>query len=159
MKKSVSGFTIVELLIVIVVIAILAAISIVAYTGIQNRAHDTAIQSDLRQIASKLELFRVDSPTEEYPLVASDVSGMDFSITKQAYDESIDLNLTYCSNGTTYALAARSKSGKAFYVTSTSGVQTTNAGTLSNCAVSGLTRIVSMWWLSGEGGWRAWVKG
>jgi prepilin-type N-terminal cleavage/methylation domain-containing protein len=36
MKRTMSGFTIVELLIVIVVIAILAAISVVAYTGIQN---------------------------------------------------------------------------------------------------------------------------
>lgn len=40
-----SGFTIVELLIVIVVIAILAAISIVAYTGIQNRANNAALLS------------------------------------------------------------------------------------------------------------------
>lgn len=37
-KKDKSGFTIVELLIVVVVIAILAAITIVAYNGIQNRA-------------------------------------------------------------------------------------------------------------------------
>src|SRR5690606_26457029 len=41
MRKSISGFTIVELLIVIVVIAILATISIVAYTGIQQRANNT----------------------------------------------------------------------------------------------------------------------
>ena len=38
-----SGFTIVELLIVIVVIAILAAISLVAYTGVQNSANDAAV--------------------------------------------------------------------------------------------------------------------
>lgn len=43
------AFTIVELLIVIIVIAILAAISVVAYTGIQNRAHDSIVQSDLSQ--------------------------------------------------------------------------------------------------------------
>ena len=45
MKRGVKGFTIVELLIVIVVIAILAAISIVAYNGIQSRANNTKIVS------------------------------------------------------------------------------------------------------------------
>lgn len=40
--KSKSGFTLVELLIVIVVISILAAITIVAYTGIQTRAKNAA---------------------------------------------------------------------------------------------------------------------
>lgn len=60
MKKSTGGFTIVELIIAIVVIAILAAISIVSYTGIQNRAHDTAIQVHLRQMYQKFELEKFD---------------------------------------------------------------------------------------------------
>ena len=43
------GFTIVELLIVIVVIAILAAITIVGYQNIQRRAHNAAIISSVKQ--------------------------------------------------------------------------------------------------------------
>ena len=50
MRTSRSGFTIVELLIVIVVIAILAAISIVAYNGIQQRARNAAQQATLTQL-------------------------------------------------------------------------------------------------------------
>jgi prepilin-type N-terminal cleavage/methylation domain-containing protein len=42
-NKQQSGFTIVELLIVIVVIAILAAITVVAYNGIQDRARNSSI--------------------------------------------------------------------------------------------------------------------
>ena len=56
-----SGFTIVELLIVIVVIGILAAISVVAYSGIQNRANDTAVQNDLNQMAKKAALYQAEN--------------------------------------------------------------------------------------------------
>jgi prepilin-type N-terminal cleavage/methylation domain-containing protein len=52
------GFTIVELLIVIVVIAILAAISVVAYSGIQQRAKASAAKSDLRNFAKAIEAAR-----------------------------------------------------------------------------------------------------
>lgn len=48
------GFTIVELLIVVVVIAILASITIVTYNGIQNRAKEVAVKSTLSQAAKQL---------------------------------------------------------------------------------------------------------
>lgn len=57
MRKNTSGFTIVELLIVIVVIAILAAISIVAYTGIQQRARDSERKAELQTIATAVEMY------------------------------------------------------------------------------------------------------
>ena len=53
-KKA--GFTIVELLIVIVVIAILAAITIVAYTGIQERARTSAQLSELSQLQRTIQV-------------------------------------------------------------------------------------------------------
>ena len=65
-SRTSEGFTIVELLIVIVVIAILAAISIVAYTGIQQRARDNTRISDLKSIQKIVELYKVENGT--YPL-------------------------------------------------------------------------------------------
>jgi prepilin-type N-terminal cleavage/methylation domain-containing protein len=56
MRKQ-TGFTIVELLIVIVVIAILAAITIVAYNGIQQRARDTQFGSALNSYAKAVNLY------------------------------------------------------------------------------------------------------
>lgn len=54
MRKSISGFTIVELLIVVVVIAILAAITIVSYNGITARANDSSVRAGLSSAAKKL---------------------------------------------------------------------------------------------------------
>lgn len=56
-----AGFTIVELLIVIVVIGILAAITIVAFNGIQTRARDSERKSELRSVEKSLELYYADN--------------------------------------------------------------------------------------------------
>lgn len=58
MKTRTQGFTIVELLIVIVVIAILAAISIVAYNGIQSRANQVANQAAIRNYVQAFRLMK-----------------------------------------------------------------------------------------------------
>lgn len=54
------GFTIVELLIVIVTIAILAAITVIAYNGIQNQARTSKIKSDLATLSKAIQAARVN---------------------------------------------------------------------------------------------------
>ena len=65
MKNKNTGFTIVELLIVVVIIAILAAITIVAYNGIQNRAKSSAAQSLANAVAKKAEAY--NATESSYP--------------------------------------------------------------------------------------------
>ncbi len=59
------GFTIVELLIVIVVIAILAAITLVAYNGVQVRARDNIRSDAIAKIKRALEVYKIDN--NRYP--------------------------------------------------------------------------------------------
>lgn len=61
MKTRTTGFTIVELLIVIVVIGILAAITIVAYNGVQDRARLSKINADLTLLNRAIQGARVNS--------------------------------------------------------------------------------------------------
>jgi len=63
------GFTIVELLIVIVVIAILAAISVVAYNGIQQRAYNTKVIAGANQYYKAFLEYK--AVNDSYPSVNS----------------------------------------------------------------------------------------
>lgn len=63
------GFTIVELLVVIVVIAILAAISIVAYNGVQNRAKDAELTDEVQKLQTAVEEYNTINGT--YPMSAT----------------------------------------------------------------------------------------
>lgn len=65
-KQKNHGFTIVEVLIVIVVIGILAGITVVAYNGSQERARFGAYRSDIVRINEAIMLY--NSETGRYPL-------------------------------------------------------------------------------------------
>ncbi|HEX8390519.1 MAG TPA: type II secretion system protein [Candidatus Saccharimonadales bacterium] len=57
LKQRQSGFTIVELLIVIVIIGILATLVIVTFSGVQQKARDSERKTDINAIAGQLEAF------------------------------------------------------------------------------------------------------
>jgi prepilin-type N-terminal cleavage/methylation domain-containing protein len=56
-----TGFTIVELLIVIVVIGILAAITVTAFNGVQDRSRDARSQADIKNVVTIIEKYAADN--------------------------------------------------------------------------------------------------
>ena len=68
MKRASSlGFTIVELLIVIVVIAILATITIVSYNGIKQRAQVSSVAEGLSQVKKAFTLWSITEGMTKWP--------------------------------------------------------------------------------------------
>ncbi|MBI3983669.1 prepilin-type N-terminal cleavage/methylation domain-containing protein [Candidatus Microgenomates bacterium] len=70
-RKSNGGFTIVELLVVIVVIAILIALTLPNLFGLQRRARDDDRKNDLKNVQSALETFYSDESV--YPDALADL--------------------------------------------------------------------------------------
>lgn len=126
MQKN-KGFTIVELLIIIVIISILAAISVVAYSGIQQRTRVAIAQSEMRSVAQAAQAFRVEN--DRGPTSAADFS----TILKKAglYDATRTNAKSYaiCGDANGYAFVAWNpvitgyKNGDALYLYSSGGSQ------------------------------------
>lgn len=137
------GFTIVELLIVIVVIGILAAITIVAYNGISNRAKTTKAQATASSIVKKMEAYNAE--IGNYPATFSlltsaassttyYVAGSDATFLGTAMNAPTDektINYYSCATPTGYRVAYWKYDG-------TPAAQTINFGgatTASTCTI------------------------
>lgn len=81
-KRNTQGFTIIELLVVIVVLAVLMSVTVAAYGGIQQRSKNAAILTQVNQWAKILSLYKVEKgsyPLSSYSCVGNDVN--DFAAT------------------------------------------------------------------------------
>ena len=107
-KKDEKGFTLIELMIVIAIIGILAAIAIPQFASYRARAYNSAAQSDLKNCATAQEAYFVDEQTygahgdlslntsENVALVAS---GGTSAYTISAYHSSGDKTYTLTGPG------------------------------------------------------------
>jgi general secretion pathway protein G len=59
MKRSTRGFTLVEILIVVIILGILAAIVIPQFTNASNSARQNSIASTLQTVRSQIELYKI----------------------------------------------------------------------------------------------------
>ena len=112
------GFTIVELLIVIVVIGILALLVITTYSGIQAKARNAKRQTDIQSIQTQLEAFF--SQNGYYPSLADVNSSSWLNSNMKSLDQNA---LVDPSNSTSSKTLASSPTDKqyAYQVTDSSG--------------------------------------
>ncbi|MGI6294836.1 MAG: prepilin-type N-terminal cleavage/methylation domain-containing protein [Armatimonadota bacterium] len=79
-KKSKKGFTLVELLVVIVVLAVLAAIVLPKFMDSSARSKESALKSDLKLVRTAISLFQAD--IGKYPNSLADLAESDVSKVK-----------------------------------------------------------------------------
>lgn len=118
LKRKQEGFTIVELLIVIVVIGILAALVITTFTGIQQKARDTERQTDIKALHGQIEAYYAQNG--RYPTLTdmntaswrqTNMKGLDQEALKDPKGSAYTLGGSAAAN--TYAYAVQNASGAA----------------------------------------------
>ena len=134
------GFTIVELLTVIVIIGILATMTIVSYSGVTRKTNEASLQSELRTAAGQVEVDKAEHG--KYPELQADVNdgqgfkpsqGVSFSYVR--IDNGYEITATVTATGLSYCITSSNKTpqagactGAALAVTATGSYTTTTAG-------------------------------
>ena len=139
-REDDEGFTLIELMVVVLIIAILIAIAIPTFLGARQRAQDRAAQSNVRNAFTAEKTFYTDG--QAYTGVIADMTAIEPSLTYTTSDASLAAsgNLVYLAASTTtttndtVTLGAQSGSGKCFLLRDNTATGTRYATSNSPCA-------------------------
>jgi prepilin-type N-terminal cleavage/methylation domain-containing protein len=102
------GFTLIELMIVIAIIGILAAIAIPQFSAYRTRSYNSAAQSDLRNLATAQEAYFVDENT--YGNVIDDLASGTYG-----YQQSGRVIVSTSGDNQSYTITAYHETGDKTY--------------------------------------------
>ena len=106
-NRNQKGFTLIELMIVIAIIGILAAIAIPNYIAYRDKAFCSAAESDAQAIASGLaDYFAIPGHTT-YPTTVTNATSVDFAPAGKVIDLSGDNTVSLSESNGTYTIAVK----------------------------------------------------
>ena len=143
LDKQEDGFTLIELMVVVMIIAILMAIAIPTFLGAQDKAKDRAAQSDLRNGLTAAKVIATDNAGKFY---SSGTTLID-ATAMQAAEPSLTFSDSVADSSTVYVKAAAAgadivlvkvsaKSATAFY-----GITADSSGAVKKCTAADLASI------------------
>lgn len=143
MRKKLKAFTIVELLLVIVTIAILTAIVVVSYGSINSKAVAASLQADLTNNTKRLRLYHAQYNSFPLTLDANSCPSTPTASTDTAHCLQYSKNnikLSYSGTATTFSLVEQN--GSLAYIINDSNYPTPTAVAYANIVSSGLAMSV-----------------
>lgn len=144
-KQASKGFTIVELLIVIVVIGILAALVVTTYNGIQQKARDTERKTDVKALHGQLEAYQAQNgkyPTlgnmQDRSWISTNMKGLDLA----ALQDPKWSTAATCKDGSNKAIVAGSASANCYVYAPTDGSGGACDNTATDCVKYTLSSVL-----------------